>query len=51
VRIQFGNPTATPHGAPWPLEHAALVSVLWCVVLLAMAIPGTLWAFRRRTTD
>jgi ABC-2 type transport system permease protein len=50
IRTLFGNPTAIPHGAPWPLEHAVLASVLWCVVLLAIAIPGTLWAFRRRTT-
>lgn len=51
IRILFGNPTAIPHGAPWPLLHPALVSVLWCAALLAVAIPGTLWAFRRRTTD
>jgi ABC-2 type transport system permease protein len=51
IRILFGNPTAIPHGAPWPLQHAGLVSVLWCVALLSLAIPGTLYAFRRRTTD
>ncbi len=51
VRTLFGNPTAIPHGAPWPLQHPALVSVLWCVGLLSVAIPATLWAFRRRTTD
>jgi ABC-2 type transport system permease protein len=51
VRTLFGNPTAIPHSAPWPLEHPALASVLWCVALLAVAVPGTLWAFRRRTTD
>jgi ABC-2 type transport system permease protein len=51
VRTLFGNPTAITHGAPWPLEHPALASVLWCVALLAAAVPGTLWAFRRRTTD
>lgn len=51
VRTLFGNPTAIPPSAPWPLQHSALVSVLWCAVLLAVAIPGTVWAFRRRTTD
>lgn len=51
VRSLFGNPTAIPHAAPWPLQHPALVSVLWCVALLSVAIPATLWAFRRRTTD
>lgn len=51
IRTLFGNPTAIPHGAPWPLQHSVLASVLWCAVLLAVAIPGTLRAFRRRTTD
>jgi ABC-2 type transport system permease protein len=49
VRTLFGNPTAVPHGAPWPLQHAALASLLWCVVLLAVFVPATLAAFRRRT--
>lgn len=51
IRTLFGNPTAIPHGAPWPLEDPVLVSVLWCLALLSVAIPATLWAFRRRTTD
>jgi len=51
VRTLFGNPTAITHGAPWPLEHPVLASVLWCAALLLAAVPATLWAFRRRTTD
>lgn len=49
ARTLFGNPVATPHAAPWSLRHPALAAVLWCVVLLAAAVPATLWAFRRRT--
>jgi len=49
VRSLFGNPTAVPHAAPWPLQHAALASVLWCLLLLAVFVPATLAAFRART--
>lgn len=50
VRTLFGNPTAVPHGAPWPLLHPALAALLWCVGLLAVFVPATLAAFRARTT-
>lgn len=49
VRTLFGNPTATPSDAAWPLAHPVLSSVLWCVVLLAVVVPLTLRAYRRRT--
>jgi ABC transporter DrrB family efflux protein len=51
ARTLFGNPAATPAGSPWPLEHPVLASVIWCVALLCIAVPGTLAAFRRRTAD
>ncbi len=50
VRTLFGNPTATPADAGWPLQHPALASVLWCLALLAIVVPLTLRAYRRRTT-
>jgi ABC-2 type transport system permease protein len=50
VRSLFGNPTATPAGAAWPLQHSVLASVLWCVLLIAVVAPLTLAAYRRRTT-
>ena len=50
VRTLFGNPTAIPAGASWPLEHAVLASVIWCVVILVAVVPLTLRAYRRRTT-
>jgi ABC-2 type transport system permease protein len=49
VRTLFGNPTAVPHGAPWPLQHPALASLLWCIGLLAVFVPATLAAYRSRT--
>ena len=50
VRTLFGNPTAVPANAAWPLDHPVLVTVLWCGALLAITIPATLAAYRRRTT-
>jgi ABC-2 type transport system permease protein len=50
IRTLFGNPTATPQDASWPLQHPVLASVLWCVGILAMVIPLTLAAYRRRTS-
>jgi len=49
VRTLFGNPTAVPRGAPWPLQHPVLTSVLWCLALLAVFVPATLAMFRKRT--
>lgn len=49
VRTLFGNPTATPGDAGWPLQHPVLCSVLWCVGLIAVIAPLTLAAYRRRT--
>jgi ABC transporter DrrB family efflux protein len=49
VRTLFGNPTATPADAPWPLLHPVAVSVAWCVLISAFAIPTTIRLFRART--
>jgi ABC-2 type transport system permease protein len=50
VRTLFGNPTAIPDGAAWPLEHPVIASVAWCVAILAVVVPLALRAYRRRTT-
>lgn len=50
VRTLFGNPTATPADANWPLQHPVLASVLWCIAILAVVVPLTLGAYRRRTS-
>jgi ABC-2 type transport system permease protein len=49
VRTLFGNPTATPDGAPWPLQHPVASSLMWCVLLLAVTVPLAIAAYRRRT--
>ena len=50
VRTLFGNPTALPANAAWPLAHPVVSSLIACAVLLAIAVPLTLWRFRVRTT-
>lgn len=50
VRTLFGNPTALPSGAAWPLAHPVPMALVWCGVILAIAVPTALWRFRARTT-
>jgi ABC-2 type transport system permease protein len=50
VRTLFGNPTAVPADAPWPLQHPVLAAVLWSLAFLAISAPLCVAAFRRRTT-
>jgi ABC-2 type transport system permease protein len=50
VRTLFGNPTALPSNAAWPLEHPVVAGVIWCVAILAVVVPITLRAYRKRTT-
>jgi ABC-2 type transport system permease protein len=47
-RELFGNPTAVPAGAAWPLTHPVAAAVAWCVALLAVAVPLTLRVYRAR---
>ena len=51
TRTLFGNPTALPDSAPWPLEHPVLAALSWCLAILAVAVPLTLWRLRARTSD
>jgi ABC-2 type transport system permease protein len=50
IRTLFGNPTATPADAAWPLTHPVISSLLWCAAILAVVVPLTLRAYNRRTT-
>jgi ABC-2 type transport system permease protein len=50
IRTLFGNPTAIPSDAAWPLEHPVVASIAWCLVILAVVVPLALRAYRRRTT-
>ena len=49
VRTLFGNPTAIPANAAWPLEHSVVASIAWCLAILAVVVPFALRAYRRRT--
>jgi ABC transporter DrrB family efflux protein len=51
VRTLFGNPTAVPADAPWPLDHPVLAAILWTGLFLALSIPLTVRRFRRRTAE
>jgi ABC-2 type transport system permease protein len=51
VRTLFGNPTALPADAPWPLVHPVTAAVLWSLLLLAVAAPLSIARFRQRTTE
>jgi ABC-type polysaccharide/polyol phosphate export permease len=51
VRTLFGNPTAIPADAPWPLTHPVTAAVLWSVLFLALAVPLAIGRFRSRTTE
>lgn len=51
VRTLFGNPTAVPADAAWPLQHPVIAAVFWSLAFLAIAAPLTIWFFRRRTTE
>jgi ABC-2 type transport system permease protein len=50
VRTLFGNPTALPADAAWPLAHPVPCALLGCALILVVALPATLWRFRARTT-
>lgn len=51
VRTLFGNPTATPADAGWPLQHPVVAAIGWCLVILAITVPLTVNRFRARTSD
>jgi ABC-type polysaccharide/polyol phosphate export permease len=50
IRTLFGNPTATPVDAAWPLVHPVVASLLWCGVILVLVVPLALSRFKARTT-
>lgn len=49
VRDLFGNATAMPADAPWPLEHPVVAAFGWCLVILAVVVPLTLKRYAART--
>ncbi len=51
IRELFGNPTALPTNAAWPLRHAVVSSILCCGLIAAVSVPMAIRAFRKRTSD
>ncbi len=51
TRELWGNGPAAPDTASWALQHAALVTVAWAVLITAVFAPLALSAFRRRARD
>jgi ABC-2 type transport system permease protein len=51
VREMFGNPTAPLTVHTWPLEHAQVAAFLYCILILAIAVPASLRRYRARTSD
>jgi ABC-2 type transport system permease protein len=51
TRTLFGNPTALPADPAWPLQHPVVASVIWCVGLLAIAVPLAIRRYRARTSN
>ena len=49
VRTLFGNPTAIPSDAAWPLQHPVVASIAWCLAILAVVVPLAVRAYRGRT--
>ena len=39
VRTLFGNPTAVPADAAWPLQHPVVAAVGWSLAILAVTAP------------
>lgn len=51
LREMFGNAPAAAASAPWPLRHAAWVSVGWSVATTVIIAPIALRSYRRRTSQ
>ena len=51
VRTLFGNPTAVPADAAWPLAHPVIAAVFWSLLFLAITVPLTISRFKARTTE
>jgi ABC-2 type transport system permease protein len=49
VRTLFGNPTALPAHAAWPLEHPVIAGLVWTFAILVVAAPLAARTYRVRT--
>jgi ABC-2 type transport system permease protein len=51
VRELFGNPVAPTTHHTWPLDHLVPAVFLYCLAVLAIAVPASLRRYRAHTTD
>jgi ABC-2 type transport system permease protein len=51
VRELFGNPVTPVTKDVWPMLHPVAASWIYCVLILAVAVPAALHRHRVRTTD
>jgi ABC-2 type transport system permease protein len=51
IRELFGNPVAPITQHTWPLEHLVPAAFLYCIAILAVAVPASLRRYRARTSD
>jgi ABC transporter DrrB family efflux protein len=50
MRNFFGNAsTITPAHQAWPLQHPALAAILWCVILISIALPLSIRLYRNQS--
>jgi ABC-2 type transport system permease protein len=51
ARQLWGNPNPSSTIPAWPMQHPVEASLIWSVLILALAAPLASYFFRRRTTD
>jgi ABC-2 type transport system permease protein len=51
TRELFGNPLAPVTKHIWPIDHPVPAAFLYCLIVLAFAVPGALRRYRARTSD
>jgi len=51
ARHLFGNPNPSAAIQAWPMQHPVVASLLWSVVILAVAAPLASHFFKQRTTE
>ena len=51
TRVLWGNPNPSGTIQAWPMQHPVEASLLWSVIILAVAAPSAAHFFKQRTTE
>jgi ABC-2 type transport system permease protein len=51
TRVLWGNPNPSGRIQVWPMQHPVLASLIWSVVIVAVAAPLAGYFFKRRSTE